>query len=187
MGDLPLCPLTLILTAIPRGHQGLSSNLILFKFKSLVLLFIRCTRREETESPSPERVYPEFKKGVWNSKTPNSSLDLVPWAPEQIPALEVGGRQRWKTDKQLTHSLLGVDSPHPHRKLLLTSPLQHLACQASLVLQSSGYSSNRPPGKEPAGGGRKNRGTQMQPGEVSCSDLNLPFPPVTHGPSFWTR
>lgn len=79
MGDLPLCPLVLILTAIPREHQGLSSNLTLFKFKSLVLLFIRCTRLEETESPSPERVYPEFKKAVWNSKAPDSySLDLVP-------------------------------------------------------------------------------------------------------------
>lgn len=181
MGDLPLCPLALILTAIPRDHQGLSSNLILFKFKSLVLLFIRCTRREETESPSPERVYP---KGCSRRE---SGIQKLQTLVSRADPSAGSGRQAEVENKQLTHSLLGIDSPHPHRKLLLISPHSTLPVKHSLVLQSSGYSSNRPPGKEPAGGGRKNRGTQKQSGEVSRSDLNLPFPPVTHGPSFCTR
>lgn len=74
MGDLPLGPLALSLTA---EGQGLSSNLILFKLKSLGLLVIRHTRWEETESPSPKRLCPEFKREDWNSKAPDSRPDLV--------------------------------------------------------------------------------------------------------------
>lgn len=97
MGDLPLGPLALSLTA---EGQGLSSKPILFKLKSLGLLLIRHTRWEETESPSPKRLCPEFKREDWNSKAPDSRPDLVPLAPKQIPALGHGGRQRWKKNKQ---------------------------------------------------------------------------------------